>query len=471
MKQLTCEMCGSTNLLKQDGVFVCQDCGTKYSVEEAKKMMVEGTVEVTGTVKVDNTDKIENYLRMAQSARDSSNNKEAEDYCNRIIEMDVNNYHAWLLKGQAAGWQSSLRNLRIDEAVNCFEKAIANAPGDVVNVVAEIASATVYSLILAVNKLRLDNLKSYPSQKGWTDYLANYSDFIFTPSQISTALKNRVDELNSGKDEAEQIAAVELSNPNPLEESNARFYTASSIWTVAYTEYIADGDGFPSDYALDRMKEKGAVAYSMMDGLATSKTLKNTPEGIRLAIEACDQSVLMHEGYRDLDSWEHDFSVSSTYMRRKRSLTDWSKKQHNDKISEMKSIRETLEAELKAQMAEKAQKYWEAHPDEKAALEQEKKELESACAPMREQISALQDAVTKINDEIQSLTDKKKSLGLFKGKEKAAIQAQIDELQSKLQAAEEKRDSETKTLEASIADKVKRMAQIDKTLEEPPVKD
>ena len=38
MKQLTCEMCGSTDLLKQDGVFVCQTCGTKYSVEEAKKM-------------------------------------------------------------------------------------------------------------------------------------------------------------------------------------------------------------------------------------------------------------------------------------------------------------------------------------------------------------------------------------------------------------------------------------------------
>ena len=80
MKQLTCEMCGSTNLLKEDGVFVCQSCGTKYSVEEAKKMMVEGTVEVVGTVKVDNSDKIDNYLRMAQSAMDSSNNKEAEEY-------------------------------------------------------------------------------------------------------------------------------------------------------------------------------------------------------------------------------------------------------------------------------------------------------------------------------------------------------------------------------------------------------
>ena len=43
MKQLTCEMCGSTDLVKEGGVFVCQTCGTKYSVEEARKMMISGT--------------------------------------------------------------------------------------------------------------------------------------------------------------------------------------------------------------------------------------------------------------------------------------------------------------------------------------------------------------------------------------------------------------------------------------------
>ena len=61
MKQLTCEMCGSTDLMKQDGVFVCQTCGTKYSVEEAKKMMVEGTIDVQASVNLDATEKLHNY--------------------------------------------------------------------------------------------------------------------------------------------------------------------------------------------------------------------------------------------------------------------------------------------------------------------------------------------------------------------------------------------------------------------------
>jgi len=56
MNSLKCEMCGSIELIRQNGVFVCQFCGCKYSVEDAKKMLFEGTVEVAGTVKTKETD-------------------------------------------------------------------------------------------------------------------------------------------------------------------------------------------------------------------------------------------------------------------------------------------------------------------------------------------------------------------------------------------------------------------------------
>ena len=141
MKQLTCEMCGSTDLMKQDGVFVCQTCGCQYSVEEAKKMMVEGTVEVAGTVKVDDSAKIDNFLILAESAYESRNNEEAENYCNKIIEIDPANYKAWFLKGKAAGCQHYLCNIRIEEYVNCITKAIDNAPEEEVeDIKAEAAS-------------------------------------------------------------------------------------------------------------------------------------------------------------------------------------------------------------------------------------------------------------------------------------------------------------------------------------------
>ena len=120
MKALTCEMCGSTDIIKQDGLFVCQSCGTKYSVEEAKKMMVEGTVSVKGVVTVDNSGLIDNYLLMAKNALDAGNKSEAENYCNKIIEINPTHSKAWLFKGNAAGWQSSLANLRYEESIKCF---------------------------------------------------------------------------------------------------------------------------------------------------------------------------------------------------------------------------------------------------------------------------------------------------------------------------------------------------------------
>ena len=173
MKQMVCEMCGGTDLIKQDGVFVCQNCGTKYSIEEAKKMMIEGNVDVSGsTVKVDNTGSIENYYKMAESAYDSSNQKEAENYCNKIIEIDPDNYKAWLLKGRAAGWQSTLGNLRIEEAVNCFSKAVGNAPEDEKDAVKKEAAEELDNLSFALVSLACDNYSKNASEHNANEILS-----------------------------------------------------------------------------------------------------------------------------------------------------------------------------------------------------------------------------------------------------------------------------------------------------------
>ena len=94
MKQLVCEMCGSSDIMKQDGVFVCQSCGMKYSVEEAKKMMIEGTVDVQGTVKVDNSAFVEKYLQNARRAKAKEDWEETEKYYNMVEQNDPSNIEA-----------------------------------------------------------------------------------------------------------------------------------------------------------------------------------------------------------------------------------------------------------------------------------------------------------------------------------------------------------------------------------------
>ena len=97
MKRLTCEMCGSTDLIKNGGAFECQVCGCKYSVEEAKKMMLEitGTVDVTGsTVKIDNNAQIEKYLQNARRAYSKSDWSEVEKYYNLVERERPDNIEA-----------------------------------------------------------------------------------------------------------------------------------------------------------------------------------------------------------------------------------------------------------------------------------------------------------------------------------------------------------------------------------------
>ena len=73
---------------------MCQSCGTKYTVEEAKKMMVEGTVDVKGTVKVDTSDELKNLYEIARRAKESNNSANAAKYYDMILVKDPNSWEA-----------------------------------------------------------------------------------------------------------------------------------------------------------------------------------------------------------------------------------------------------------------------------------------------------------------------------------------------------------------------------------------
>ena len=94
MNELICEMCGSNNIIKQDGLYVCQSCGTKYSVEEARKMMTGETVEVEGTVKIDSSTDLQNLYEIARRAKDTNNSENGLKYYNEILLKDPNSWEA-----------------------------------------------------------------------------------------------------------------------------------------------------------------------------------------------------------------------------------------------------------------------------------------------------------------------------------------------------------------------------------------
>ena len=83
---------------KKDGLFVCDFCGTKYTLEEAKKMMVEGTVDVTGTVKIDDSELIKGKMQLAFDAYVDDDYQRALYLLDEALEKSPNTCDGWYLK-------------------------------------------------------------------------------------------------------------------------------------------------------------------------------------------------------------------------------------------------------------------------------------------------------------------------------------------------------------------------------------
>ncbi len=105
MQAIVCEMCGSNDIVKQDGLFVCQNCGTKYTLEEARKLM--------GTVKIDETEKFDNIYQLAQRAKETSNIQDAKKYYGMLREQYPNHWEFYFFSIYYDAWDSKVGQIPI----------------------------------------------------------------------------------------------------------------------------------------------------------------------------------------------------------------------------------------------------------------------------------------------------------------------------------------------------------------------
>ena len=86
MQAIKCEVCGSTDLIKKDGVFVCRYCGMQYSLPEVQKMLC--------TVKIDKTEERNNYFILARRFFAGTNYADALKYYDLALREDPQNWEA-----------------------------------------------------------------------------------------------------------------------------------------------------------------------------------------------------------------------------------------------------------------------------------------------------------------------------------------------------------------------------------------
>lgn len=71
MKYIVCEVCGGSDILKDNGVFICQLCGCKYSLEEVKKMIAESDSFVQGRDVSTRDNQTDEYKSILMATRDA----------------------------------------------------------------------------------------------------------------------------------------------------------------------------------------------------------------------------------------------------------------------------------------------------------------------------------------------------------------------------------------------------------------
>lgn len=179
VKQIVCELCGSNDFTKDGDLFVCDFCRTKYSSVDVQKMMVEGTVEVAGTVRVDRTSETHNLIALATAALDNSNPNEAYDYANRALELDSGNADAWVGKGRAAGWSSTIDNFRVPEMLGAFRRAEELTPPDEREMLRQECADTLTQVAIAVFNLSWTHTNAYVGVDGvWAAHITRCTQIV-----------------------------------------------------------------------------------------------------------------------------------------------------------------------------------------------------------------------------------------------------------------------------------------------------
>ncbi len=398
MKRLTCEMCGSTDLLKQDGVFVCQSCGCKYSVEEARKMIVEGTVEVAGTVKVDDTSKIQNYLDLSQNAYDSGNGQSAFDYANKALEIAPQNSRAWIAKMKAIEYIGTLGELKLMEVVEAGKNAVAFAEeASKKEIEFEVysyeAMRSLELLKLAMNKMAdTEDIKKTFKRFCLISILSASKNTLEVDSKIVNIYDNVANEA---------LAMIKLMPDEVL----ADYPEITKIVGECAKQYQ-----YETDALIERFKIYGAELQE------SAKTIRKNNKA---AIE--------------------------------------------DKAKAAKKI--ALERKAKEQ-TERNLKYWEDHHAEKLAFEAEKAELTEEIDRLTKELEKLPEnnTIKQFENQIAVLKKEKDALGLFKGKEKKALQEQIASLNARLMAANTAKSNAVEPIRVEIDELSKRIREIDAEL-------
>lgn len=493
MKKIVCELCEGTEFTKEGGFFICNGCGTKYSLEEAKSMMkeVEGGAPGVASAPVvgvpagnPNQQQIDNLLLLATNAFSASNNEETEKYCNRAIEYDAMCYKAWFLKAKAIGWSSKLNNNRIAEAAHSFKQAVDFAPEDEKDALRDEAIEELKRLGLACVSLRQKRFSQYPDNEELAGFVSDIEPLVdgvavLLSKGAEVASVKAVDSIFGEFGKIPSIAFITMKIKANKAGVPKEFFSQIAVmmgnagiegYNTTTQKYNNNNRPMQNDYDKTMDEVDNCISLLDMANDASDDDLDDDIKRYNIMIKM-QEYVIGMSAYSD---------YSSSY--RSWCLTDKAKQARRDEISNYRKKIEKVEQKAREKAEEERKKaeeekqarieaFWAAHPEEKAALDEEKKQLSEKKNALDAEIAELDSTISaaraeekapvpseaetdKLKDQIRDLERRRSGLGLFSGKEKKQITEEIATLQGRIDSLKGKIDGEKKAKAAEVQQKL-----------------
>lgn len=458
---IQCEICDSTNLLKQEGVFVCQDCGAKYTTEEIKKM-VSGTasapVPSPPALKKENPpivkeeekitkepnsvkkEEIAQLLKWAETAYKEGNTDAGDTYLHKAISkdsIDPNVIKMCLKHGKEIS-RSTLKYM--------IEETPANEK-------------------TAAYEFAYDVLEKQGMTLGFPFAESDYERLYGHSGTAERLLKRTIPELKMEKfwdiDRLLTIhckSAIRWMNEYQLPKADdERGLLADTNWGIVYgiintDKYLKEVDMLiPSSLKEELYKAFCKACDTVLQGTfyITEKTDYRHFECLKITEELKIKTRELGE-YQPAKAkeWKEAKKVQEKY----------------------KKLLEKIEADaIAAISAEKAKRnvaYWAEHPEEHSQLQSDKAQLEAKIRklqnehqanPQKKAMKQAQMDMNKYNYELQNC-------GIFQGKRKKELALLIEETQKKERECRVAFEKNTIDFERALKDLQSQLTEVNKKL-------
>jgi len=448
---IQCEICDSQNLLKQDGVFVCQDCGAKYSIEEIRKMVsgkaqppqqppVQETVQAEKEAPVEPEQKPEEdvvqLLQWAESAFEMGNDGAGNNYLRKA--QTIAPYDHAVLRYRLAHNSHIGRDFlkRMIQAAPAEKQAeeyefayeLMDAQGEHFGFPCGDIHADVHPEKKTVKYLLQEIMPQLRMENFW--------DF---DRLMEMHFKNIIRALNE----------VKLPDPDIEEGIFAR-----TEW--GYVASIFRGDAYLQEadamIPASRKEELYTAFYNACDRILKGRF--------------CCEDYKTHRFVRVTDStniygkdWKNAKKIRKKYK-------DMLEQINREREAAIAAEKERQEREAKAAKEAERAAYWAEHPEEMSKLKQEKALLEAKITKLEKQhqVDDQKKEMERAGYDLQRYEEELHRCGIFQGKRKKELQQLIEECRNKEQNCRVAYEKNTREYEQTHRELKTRWTEINRKL-------